>query len=118
MTKAFDRISAGLGEARAFAQGKKVKGLKLHTREIANHDVAAVRLKVGLTQEQFAELIGSSIGTVRKWETGERRPSGAAARLLHLLDSQPKIVTKPWASSRHRQNGRREVVSWWQSEVK
>jgi hypothetical protein len=55
MTKAFEKISAGLAEARAFAQGKKVKGLRLHTREIANRDVAAVRLKAGLTQEQFAE---------------------------------------------------------------
>jgi putative transcriptional regulator len=94
MKKAFDKISAGLTEARAHARGKSVKGLKLHTREIANSDVAAVRLKVGLTQTQFAELLGSSIGTVRKWETGERKPSGAAARLLHLLASKPKIVTE------------------------
>jgi putative transcriptional regulator len=84
MTKAFDKISAGLAEARAFAQGKKVKGLKLHTREIAHRDVAAVRLKARLTQEQFAELIGASIGTVRKWETGGRRPSGAASSIARL----------------------------------
>ncbi len=37
---------------------------------------------------------GASIGTVRKWESGERSPSGAAERLLRLLDAEPKIVTR------------------------
>jgi putative transcriptional regulator len=94
MKKAFDKIAAGLAEARAHAQGKRVKGLKLHTRAIRQKDVAAVRLSVGLTQAQFAELLGASIGTVRKWESGERSPSGAAARLLHLLAVKPRIVTE------------------------
>jgi putative transcriptional regulator len=93
MTKAFKKIMAGLNEARGHAQGKAVKGLKIHRREIAKSDVAALRLKVGLTQAQFANLLGASIGTVRKWESGERSPSGAAARLLHLLAAKPKIVT-------------------------
>jgi putative transcriptional regulator len=94
MTKAFAKISAGLAEALAFARGETVEGLKVHTREVVRSEAAAVRLKTGLTQAQFAELLGSSIGTVRKWETGERAPSGAAARLLQLLDAQPKIVTE------------------------
>ncbi len=93
MTKAFDKIMAGLKQARAHAQGRAVKGFKVHHREIAPNEVAAVRLKVGLTQAQFADLLGASIGTIRKWESGERSPSGAAARLLHLLAVKPKIVT-------------------------
>jgi putative transcriptional regulator len=94
MTKAFEKISAGLAEALAFARGETVDGLMAHTREVVRSEAAAVRLKTGLTQAQFAELLGSSIGTVRKWETGERAPSGAAARLLQLLAAEPKIVTE------------------------
>lgn len=93
MTKAFDKILAGLAEARSFAKGKPVKGTKVHKRVINKTEVAAVRLKVGLTQQQFAELLGASVGTVRKWESGERSPSGAADRLLRLLAAKPKLVT-------------------------
>ena len=93
MTKAFDKILKGLNEARAHAQGGKVRGLKIHKRHVHSTEVAAVRLNVGLTQAQFAELLGASIGTVRKWESGERSPSGAADRLLRLLAARPKIVT-------------------------
>lgn len=94
MSKAFVKIMAGLGEARSFAAGKPVAGLRVHGRSIESSEVAAVRLKVGLTQAEFANLLGASIGTVRKWESGERAPSGAAARLLHLLAVKPKIVSQ------------------------
>jgi putative transcriptional regulator len=107
---AFEKIMKGLTEARSFAQGKPVKGLKHHARSIARNEVVAVRLNVGLTQAQFAELVGASIGTVRKWETGERSPSGAAARLLHLLAVKPKVVTatlgiKPQMTKRTPRSG-------------
>jgi putative transcriptional regulator len=92
--KAFDKIMTGLNEAGAFARGETVRGLRVHRRRIVSNEVAEIRLKVGLTQPQFAELLGASLGTVRKWESGERTPSGAAARLLRLLDAKPKIVTQ------------------------
>lgn len=76
------------------ARGEIVNGFKLYERSIMNTEVAAVRLKAGLTQVQFADLLGASIGTVRKWESGERSPSGAAERLLRLLAAEPKIVTR------------------------
>jgi putative transcriptional regulator len=94
MTKAFDKILAGLNEARQYARGEPVNGLKAHERSILKTEVAAVRLKAGLTQVQFADVLGASIGTVRKWESGERSPSGAAERLLRLLAAEPKIVTR------------------------
>ncbi len=91
---ALDKILAGLNEARIHARGKSVKGLKVHKRSIRNSEVAAVRLKAGLTQVQFADVLGASIGTVRKWESGERSPSGAAERLLRVLAAEPKVVTR------------------------
>lgn len=94
MTKAFDKILAGLNEARAFARSKPKAGTRVHAREINRIEVAALRLKIGLTQAQFAGVLGTSLGTVRKWESGERLPSGAAARLLELLAAKPRIVTQ------------------------
>jgi putative transcriptional regulator len=94
MTTAFEKILGGLVEARKFAQGDTVEGLKFNERSINKVEVAAVRLNAGLTQVQFADVLGASVGTVRKWESGERSPSGAAERLLRLLAAEPKIVTR------------------------
>lgn len=45
-----------------------------------------------LTQVQLAELLGCSPSTLIKWENGIRRPSGAAARLLAVLEAHPELV--------------------------
>jgi hypothetical protein len=54
--KAFEKISAGLHEARAHAQGKTVKGLKPHHREIAKKNMDAAHLEMGLPRRQIVEL--------------------------------------------------------------
>jgi putative transcriptional regulator len=54
--------------------------------------VAATRLKAGLTQQEFARVTGASLGTVRKWEHGERSPSGAARMLVRILARDPALV--------------------------
>ena len=51
-----------------------------------------MRIKAGLTQGEFARVLGASPGTVRKWEMGERTSSGAAATLLRVLDLDPATV--------------------------
>ncbi len=90
--KSFGKIMQGLQEARAYAQGKEAAGTRVHT--VKPSAIANLRLREGLTQAQFAELLGTSLGTIRKWERGERSPSGAAARLVQLLEVNPKIVTR------------------------
>lgn len=37
--------------------------------------IAAVRKKMGLSQEEFSELVGMSRRTVAAWESGDRTPS-------------------------------------------
>jgi len=54
--------------------------------------VAAARLEAGLTQQEFARAAGASLGTVRKWERGERSPSGAARMLVRILARDLALV--------------------------
>ncbi len=39
-----------------------------------------------VSQAVFARLLNTSLSTVQKWENGEKRPSGAALRLLSVID--------------------------------
>lgn len=61
-------------------------------RVITVPDVAQIRSKSGLSQEQFANLIGVSVRTLQDWEQGRRSPSGAARTLLLVADKHPEAV--------------------------
>ena len=52
----------------------------------------SVREKLGLTQSQFAALIGTSIRTLQNWEQGHRRPEGTARALLRIAERHPQAV--------------------------
>jgi putative transcriptional regulator len=48
-----------------------------------------VRERLGMTQQEFSTQIEVPIETIRNWEQGKRRPTGAAKTLLKLLDRAP-----------------------------
>ena len=54
--------------------------------------IVRARLKSGLTQAQFAALLGVSKRTLEQWEQGRREPSGAAKTLLRLAELHPEIL--------------------------
>lgn len=92
-TKAFDRIRAGLTDALEHSRGNGGHAL-LHAPEPPDLDVAAIRAKLGLTQEQFAQLCGVSVATLRNWEQGRRRPTGPSRALLNLVDLEPQAALR------------------------
>ena len=55
---------------------------------------ATARHKLGLSQPQFAKLLGISVRTLHHWEHGTRRPSGAARVLLRVAVQNPEAVLK------------------------
>ena len=55
-------------------------------------DVRALRHRLKLTQRQFAGYFGLAVATLRHWERGNRRPSGTALVLLHVIASNPSAV--------------------------
>lgn len=55
-------------------------------------DVKAIRTKLGMTQEAFAEAFHLSVATVRDWEQGRFLPDRAARVLLRLIETIPDHV--------------------------
>ncbi len=47
--------------------------------------IKAIRLKLGLTQAEAADKVGSAQGIWAAWETGQRKPSRQSAILIDLL---------------------------------
>lgn len=54
--------------------------------------VSAIREKTGLTQGEFAKLLGVSVRTLQEWEQGRRAPSGAARTLLLIASKNPRVL--------------------------
>lgn len=53
---------------------------------------AEARTRVGLTQAEFAKLLGVSVRTLQDWEQGRREPTGAAQTLLRLAEQHPRVL--------------------------
>ena len=91
MGTAFESIKQGLSEAIEHAQGKKVA---VKSYQPTTVDVAKLRQRLELTQEQFAARFGFSVATLRHWERGDRRPQGPALVLLNLIERDPGGVLR------------------------
>ncbi|HSG77017.1 MAG TPA: helix-turn-helix domain-containing protein [Burkholderiales bacterium] len=97
MNKTFASIKRGLQQAVRHQRGKRMSGFRLHVPpEI---DVKAVREKTGLTQEQFAAAFAISLGALRHWERGDRKPRGTALVLLNLIAKEPRAVLRAVAKA-------------------
>jgi putative transcriptional regulator len=47
--------------------------------------IRQIREDANVSQAVFAAILNTSISTVQKWEIGQKRPTGAALKLLHLV---------------------------------
>ncbi len=53
---------------------------------------AEARASSGLSQQDFAKLLGVSARTLQDWEQGRREPTGAARTLLKVAVKHPKLL--------------------------
>jgi putative transcriptional regulator len=51
-------------------------------------EIKKIREKSRVSQAVFAALLNTSVSTVQKWEIGQKRPTGTALKLLHLVQKR------------------------------
>jgi putative transcriptional regulator len=57
-------------------------------------DIKRVRRKLGMSQSEFAMIMGVPLPTLRNWEQGRRKPEGPARALLKVVSKDPEAVIK------------------------
>lgn len=72
----------------------KPQGGRVTRVSVGDVNVKVIREGLKLSQEAFAERFGFSLATLKNWEQGRRAPEDAAKILLHLIESQPKLVER------------------------
>ncbi len=50
--------------------------------------IRKIRVQSRVSQAVFAALLNTSVSTVQKWEIGQKRPTGTALKLLHLVQKR------------------------------
>jgi putative transcriptional regulator len=71
---------------------QSVREMKAGQTRVVASPVIEARQKTGLSQSQFAALLGVSVRTLQGWEQGRKQPSGAARTLLAIASVNPKAV--------------------------
>lgn len=99
MEDVYQSIVAGLSEAIEDVKSEDKK-LKRHTvsiipvKDYDAKEIRNIRKKTGLSQKLFAGYMGVSAKTVEAWEAGTNRPSGAASRILNMLEIDSELIVK------------------------
>jgi putative transcriptional regulator len=52
---------------------------------LAPEKIKQIREASNVSQAVFAAILNTSLSTVQKWEIGQKKPTGTALKLLHLV---------------------------------
>lgn len=55
---------------------------------LAPEQIKKIRETSHVSQAVFARLLNTSVSTVQKWEIGQKKPTGTALKLLHLVQKR------------------------------
>ncbi|MDC8445746.1 MAG: helix-turn-helix domain-containing protein [Nitrosomonas sp.] len=69
-----------------------VRQMKAGKGRIVMSPIIYARQKSGLSQVEFAKLLGVSVRTLQEWEQGRRQPSGAAKKLVEIAQRHPDVL--------------------------
>ncbi|MCS2158859.1 helix-turn-helix domain-containing protein [Scandinavium sp. H11S7] len=82
----FNELKASLEEAVDIKNGDKAPG-RVTRYEIA--DVKAIREQLNVSQSEMAKALGTSLDTIKSWEAKRRNPTGLAAKVLAVIQTDP-----------------------------
>ena len=71
---------------------QSIREMKAGKTHVVLSPATEARRKTGLSQSQFATLLGVSVRTLQGWEQGRKQPSGAARTLLAIARTNPKAL--------------------------
>ena len=71
---------------------ESVQQMKAGKTKVVLSPATEARERTGLSQSQFATLLGVSVRTLQGWEQGRKQPSGAARTLLAIAHTNPKAL--------------------------
>jgi DNA-binding transcriptional regulator YiaG len=92
----FAELQEAVRDVAAYRRGER-RGLRV-SRFVATPkplkpvEIRRIRKQLGISQPMFAKYLGTSVGCVRSWEQGSRRPQSTALRLLCLARKNPAIL--------------------------
>lgn len=91
----FDELVESVRQAGKIKRGQMAASRKFGFRP---DDIREIRAKLGLSQTEFALLIGVSVATLQNWEQGRRHPEGPARALLRIAAKNPEAVLEALGS--------------------
>lgn len=99
MSAVFESIMAGLAEAVEDAQSTTKKLPRravtvIPVKEYQANQIKEIRKNVNMSQKSFAGYLGVSEKTVEAWEAGTNHPSGAASRILSMMEMDSDFTKK------------------------
>jgi len=71
---------------------QSIREMKAGKTTVVHTPATEARERTGLSQSQFAALLGVSVRTLQGWEQGRKQPSGAARTLLTIARTNPKAL--------------------------
>ncbi|ANC39896.1 MAG: NadS family protein [Hafnia alvei] len=82
----FDDLKTSLEEAVDIKSGLKNPA---RVTRYAIADVKAIREQLNVSQSEMAKALGTSVDTIKSWETKRRNPTGLAAKVLATIQANP-----------------------------
>ena len=87
----FEGLKASLEEA-VEIQNEKQPASRVAQYEVT--DVKAIRSQLQVSQQEFAAALGTSVDTIKSWESKRRNPTGMAAKVLATIRDNPEYYSQ------------------------
>lgn len=95
--KLFAELRKSIRQAGEISRGTRKASRRL---DFTPSRIQTVRERAGVSQAQFAQLLGVSVRTLQNWEQSRREPTGPAKALLRIVELEPAAALRALRTSR------------------